>query len=952
MEGLFFLGIIVVLVILVGAIWSFVNAGQISTLKQQVTQLKAHIAHQAKQLESLRDELTRSVANTLEQSSNSSQEKAQAPSPSTQDPQSSALGSEVEPAPPVSKSVPSASASKPVATQAMQANSRPVHAAKPPAHAKAKPNKASSPSFSLEQFLAGNGLLWIGAAVLALGGVFLAKYSIEAGLFPPQLRIILGAAFGIALVAAAEYLMRYPKRFQINSPVVSAALASGGVITLFAMTLVAFEFYEYLSPTFAFVLLAIISVGASWLSLRMGPILAAIGMIGAYAVPALVSTGSNNVLMLMLYVVAVSFSSVWVYQVVKREWLWWLSALGHFLWFAAVILLSIDASYDSSAVVQDLALENHIDYAEAAAFNYTYANAGVITAFGLLSLYLFTLFPVLSWKLSNTRYDALSTKEMLLPRKENLGLLLTLAGVFFYSLQLGFQPELIYMLIAFSIPMLIVPLRHSAFDSWPFIALIAALYVYLRMPVDYDYSDNMFVFTGGFLFIQTAVLIALVYAMFVQSVFKQRPAYLLLLVLAPLSLYSVAYALSESEAEQFLYPIFAIQLGLIALIFAALSVKSRVNIQKVAFLLLANGALTLIFTMLLSASTLTLALAVQLALMASLSKKYTLALPNWLYKLAVIAIMARLTFAPWLPDYAGEFILGLHWSIVIYPASFALLFFARKHLHAPDLRLWFDGALLHLIALFVTTETSYFLIGEYPNLNNLSFKQTALLGMNYIILSGMYLWRATLTDPSSKHRRLYYVFATLLIVGAGAMHVQASLIDNPFISTQSLGSNPLINWLVPLWLVPAISLAIIAKLKLVKMELSKALYIASAVFAVLYINSVIRLVFNDNMSLFVSDIGQAERYTYSIVYLLISVGLIVLAQKLSSQRVNRIGFVVLALVVLKAFVVDMANLEGLYRALSFIGLGLSLVGIGWLFQRFKHTSNEADSSAESEQSPT
>jgi len=35
----------------------------------------------------------------------------------------------------------------------------------------------------------------------------------------------------------------------------------------------------------------------------------------------------------------------------------------------------------------------------------------------------------------------------------------------------------------------------------------------------------------------------------------------------------------------------------------------------------------------------------------------------------------------------------------------------------------------------------------------------------------------------------------------------------------------------------------------------------------------------------------------------------------------------------------MSSLEGLYRALSFIGLGLSLVGIGWLFQKFNMESD-------------
>ena len=56
--------------------------------------------------------------------------------------------------------------------------------------------------------------------------------------------------------------------------------------------------------------------------------------------------------------------------------------------------------------------------------------------------------------------------------------------------------------------------------------------------------------------------------------------------------------------------------------------------------------------------------------------------------------------------------------------------------------------------------------------------------------------------------------------------------------------------------------------------------------------------------------------------------------RLSSQPVRLAGLAVLALVVLKVFVGDMSNLEGLYRIASFVGLGLCLVGIGWLYQRF------------------
>jgi len=42
---------------------------------------------------------------------------------------------------------------------------------------------------------------------------------------------------------------------------------------------------------------------------------------------------------------------------------------------------------------------------------------------------------------------------------------------------------------------------------------------------------------------------------------------------------------------------------------------------------------------------------------------------------------------------------------------------------------------------------------------------------------------------------------------------------------------------------------------------------------------------------------------------------------------------ILVLAVAKVFLIDMAALEGVLRALSFLGLGLVLVGIGLIYQR-------------------
>ncbi len=43
---------------------------------------------------------------------------------------------------------------------------------------------------------------------------------------------------------------------------------------------------------------------------------------------------------------------------------------------------------------------------------------------------------------------------------------------------------------------------------------------------------------------------------------------------------------------------------------------------------------------------------------------------------------------------------------------------------------------------------------------------------------------------------------------------------------------------------------------------------------------------------------------------------------------------VLIVTVLKVFLSDMSGLTGLYRAASFLGLGLTMIGIGYIYQRF------------------
>ncbi len=80
--------------------------------------------------------------------------------------------------------------------------------------------------------------------------------------------------------------------------------------------------------------------------------------------------------------------------------------------------------------------------------------------------------------------------------------------------------------------------------------------------------------------------------------------------------------------------------------------------------------------------------------------------------------------------------------------------------------------------------------------------------------------------------------------------------------------------------------------------------------------------------------SDAEYYAYSAVWLCFAFALLAAGLWRREPALRYGALAVLLVTVLKVFISDMAGLEGLYRVASFLGLGLSLVAIGWIYQRF------------------
>jgi uncharacterized membrane protein len=80
--------------------------------------------------------------------------------------------------------------------------------------------------------------------------------------------------------------------------------------------------------------------------------------------------------------------------------------------------------------------------------------------------------------------------------------------------------------------------------------------------------------------------------------------------------------------------------------------------------------------------------------------------------------------------------------------------------------------------------------------------------------------------------------------------------------------------------------------------------------------------------------SDAEMYGYSLAWLIY--GGLLLAASLWTRRapLRHASAGVTLIAILKVFLVDASDLTGLYRVASFLGLGIILVGFGYLYQRF------------------
>ena len=146
-------------------------------------------------------------------------------------------------------------------------------------------------------------------------------------------RIILGYLFGLGLLVFAIRLKKNYENF-------SAVLLSGSMAIMYFITYSAYSFYDLIPQVFAFVLMVIFTVFTVTAAINYNKqVIAHIGLVGAYAVPFLLSEGSENVAILFSYtaiinigILVISFKKYWKPLYYSSFLLTWLMYL---MWFGS-----------------------------------------------------------------------------------------------------------------------------------------------------------------------------------------------------------------------------------------------------------------------------------------------------------------------------------------------------------------------------------------------------------------------------------------------------------------------------------------------------------------------------------------------------------------------------------------------------------------------------------------
>ncbi|MFC3182470.1 DUF2339 domain-containing protein [Cypionkella sinensis] len=784
------------------------------------------------------------------------------------------------------------------------------------------PRAPSGPSV-FTRFAAWLKLNWVyavSAASLALAGVFFVQYGIENGLLPPGLRVLAGIAFGLCLIAAGEWLRRRSGDGEdVSTAYLPSVFAGAGLVSVFAAVLSARLMYGLIGPQMAFVGHVATAALALVLGWFYGPLLIAVGLLGAFAAPFVVNGGAQAAPWLYGYFALIAALGLGVDTL--RRWAWvsvlalvlgyaggWLSLMGGAGvagWVALLVVLPmlavavperglIPAQDGPSVLMAAMLGKQRPPFPVLLA-----AGAGVASTVGLVLL-----------------AGATSAEAMLA-----LGglVLLALAYVIWAEraeglADLGFVPAVGFWLVLVQAGSAGLPLY------WDFLgAMDRAPEVPAPMTITWLVGMAALISAAFAWRSRQMGVLALLHGAAAALVAPVAVAILALLWLPERVIGAYPWALH----------VMAVAAGMVAL--AVMFAKGEDRRRPAYATLSALSLIALALFLLTTHTALTLALAALALVAAGLDRRFKLPEMGWFIQAAVAVLGYRLLADPGL-DWA--FIAPLRQVLLAFVGVIVALVAALRIL--PEGRVLPKGVLesaaAGLSAILANILITRWVLpeGAFGSLD--THYSMSLNALPWLVLMLMQIYRARLGGVLLRLRQAIALVAGLLAAGALALAVGPF---NPLFSYYAEDPGALVvgpmllDSLLLAYGVPGlILLAAVWKLPGLGRLRMAFLTVGLALLA-LYLGLEIRRFWQGDW-LGAPGVKQGELYSYTLALMLLGAGLLYQAIARRSGTLRRVAMAVIGLTIAKVFLLDAAGLTGLTRVVSFLGLGLCLAGLAWL----------------------
>jgi uncharacterized membrane protein len=778
----------------------------------------------------------------------------------------------------------------------------------PPAFAPAPaaPHTGSLGRFlNAEQRISSILYIAVGALAVVLAGWFLVRYSIEQGLLSPTVRVILAALLGAAALVTGEAL-------RSRSAGVARALVAAGVAILYGALYSACRLYEMVSPGGGAALGIALTALAIGLSLRHGQPVAWLGLVGGSIMPVIVGTGQPNEPMLFGYLALLSFGVL----ALLRMRGWW--ALGYGVLAVAVFWVAI------WRIELDLAATRPYRGGFAAAYLLAVA-AGFVVA---------------EWRRLTSDNGVPPLAGLLLPVA-----LATTAALMLLVLAGHEQAPVTWLCLAGLGLACMALARLQPGRQWlaligPAASLLGVIQWWARVGLG---APGVPAAAAGYL--PTAIVFGCLWAIAALACLRgaARPSFWAALSGAAAIAFALAVVAALDRDDRLVG-------GLVLLVIAAAYAAAAFAIARQRtsgtkgeeglddavgiVAVTAAGFVALCFALLFGRQWLTIALALELAAVAWIASRFGLAMLRHACTAIAAVVAVRLLLNPAIFSYPLEPIPIVNWILYTYGIA-AGAFWVASHC----LKLAREDALTTALDIGILAFGFALLSLEVHSLfhptdlaaTQVSFLERAWLGVVWssFALALLVLHRLS---PRPVLAWAWYVaasLATLLVVGGGV------LVANPLVVAADVGGLPIVNGLIPAYGVPALIALACAGIavRIGDRPAALAALACAVVLAFVFVSLEIRHLFGRALDRPLADMGAAELYSYSAVWLTFGAVLLVIGIIRRMDVLRYASALVLAVTVAKVFVIDTSGLPDLWRVVSFLGLGMVLLGLGYLYSR-------------------